>query len=483
MDKIFNYVEKYYHKITGLLLGFPLIFFVLFLPINRLLREEEILKFSQRFLYIYCGLCIICVIVWIIIHSHFPSNLNNKIGIIICVDAESEKQKIRLKKDFVNNLKTLLKTNGLFDLFHTVVLKDYQAERAIKIIDEYNNKKSEIIRKNQINISNIKKPPKEIRKWKKFDKKVRGHFYIWGNIKERYDIDKKYFIETNALVKHVPISFSKSDEIRDSLNNIYGRLIVFDERVEFAGFHLTADIVYLSARYIIGIASLYSYDPFTALTLHKGLDKEIENRFKPLPQNLLKVLEHLKVLLSKEYYLIAFIKYKIYKDIRGAKEFIEQSLSVNPKNYDALIFKSLLAFVVDRNPTETLKMLLKAKKYSNNDYTWLYNKAFLYMYVGKFEKGFNDYKKLNTISFQNEDKIVQECIDFNKQLIEQEPNKKQALFILGFLYYKKLGNYPLALEYFERFERETKGNEKYKYLLKRSTTYIGELKKAMEIRD
>ena len=105
------------------------------------------------------------------------------------------------------------------------------------------------------------------------------------------------------------------------------------------------------------------------------------------------------------------------------------------------------------------------------------------MYVGKFEKGFNDYKKLTTISFQTEKNIVEECIDFNKQLIEQEQDKKQTLFVLGFLYYKKVGNYPLALDYFERFEIETKGNGEYEYLLKRSATYIGELKKEMEISD
>jgi hypothetical protein len=192
-------------------------------------------------------------------------------------------------------------------------LKDYQADRAIKIIDEYNDKKAEVRRK-QMNISTLKKSPKEIKRCKKFDKKIRGRFYIWGDIKERYDIDKKYFIETNALVKYVPIDFSRSDEIRDNLNNIYRRQIVFDERVEFVGFRLIANIIFLSARYIIGIASLYSYDLFTALKLHEGLKEELENRFSPLPPSLIRVSEHLKVLVSREYYLIANVRYKIYKE-------------------------------------------------------------------------------------------------------------------------------------------------------------------------
>lgn len=44
------------------------------------------------------------------------------------------------------------------------------------------------------------------------------------------------------------------------------------------------------------------------------------------------------------------------------------------------------------------------------------------MYIGEYEKGFNDYKKLSDIRFLNEPKIFDECIEYNKNLIEDEPD-------------------------------------------------------------
>jgi len=478
MEKVLNYIEKYYYKPLGLILGFPVIFFGLFLPINNLLDNENILTFPLRLLLVYGVLAIIWLVAWLILHFNLPSNKQKKIGIILCIDAENEKQKTRIKKDFIENLRKELNEHGLLDLFYVVVLKDYQAERAIKILNNYNQKKDSL-RRNEIDVTTLKKAPKEVKKWKAFNKKVQCHFYIWGSIRKRYDVEQKYFIETNALVRHVPVGFSISDEIKKNFKDIYGRVISFDEKIEYVGFKLTADIIYLSARYIIGIASLYSYDPFTALKLHGGLKEEIKSKFTPLPPNLVNVSNNLNYLLSREYYLIASIKYRVQKNIQDAITFIEKSLSMHPKYYPSLIMKAVLFFSLNRDVTETMSLLIEAKKYAENDYTWQYNIAFINMYTDEFEKGLRQYKKLFASSFKDEEKIVDECITFNNQLFIQEPDKKQTLFICGLLYYKKKDNYPPALEFFEKFENECEGTNKYDYLLIRSHTYISELRREM----
>lgn len=59
------------------------------------------------------------------------------------------------------------------------------------------------------------------------------------------------------------------------------------------------------------------------------------------------------------------------------------------------------------------------------------------MYIGNYKKGSEDYKKLSKIKFSHELSIVDQCIEFDKNLIEAEPNKYQLLFILGYLYYHK----------------------------------------------
>ncbi|MHA1372417.1 MAG: hypothetical protein ACTSRA_22175, partial [Promethearchaeota archaeon] len=149
------------------------------------------------------------------------------------------------------------------------------------------------------------------------------------------------------------------------------------------------------------------------------------------------------------------------------------------KDYLILILNSIKAFQIDRNPLKSLQYLKKAKRVSKGEYTWLYNKAFIYMYLEKFELGFKDYKRLREVSFQGEESIVDQCINFNMELLKNEPDKKQSFFILGYLYYVKKKNLPIALENFEKFIKEISSDTKYEYLRKRAVTYLGQIKRKM----
>jgi len=175
------------------------------------------------------------------------------------------------------------------------------------------------------------------------------------------------------------------------------------------------------------------------------------------------------------------IFYQIKHDFKNFEKSLAEAEKLNDKAYSILILNSIKAFSIDRNPLEALHYLKKAKGVSKGDYTWLYNKAFIYMYLEKFDLGLKNYKKLRNISFANEESTVNQCIAFNENLLQEEPNKKQSLFILGYLYYTKKNNFPIALEKFEQFIQETKNIKKYDYLRTRAKTYIGEIKKEMQL--
>jgi hypothetical protein len=57
----------------------------------------------------------------------------------------------------------------------------------------------------------------------------------------------------------------------------------------------------------------------------------------------------------------------------------------------------------------------------------------------------------------------------------------QSLFIIGFLNFKKLNNYPEAFEYFEKFIDESKNTPKYNYLLKIAYSYMDTIKSRMKL--
>jgi hypothetical protein len=104
------------------------------------------------------------------------------------------------------------------------------------------------------------------------------------------------------------------------------------------------------------------------------------------------------------------------------------------------------------------------------------------MYLGKFEKGVKLYKKINKIFFRGEEIIINECIDFNKEIVENEPDKIQSLFILGYLFYNKILNFPLALEYLEKFKEKANKKAGYDYLVSCTNSYLSEIHSQMKIK-
>ena len=468
-----NLFKKYFYSPLGLVLGNVLISISIILPFDSFL-EKGIPSFSTR-LFIYAVINMLWILFWICLRNYYPKKKEDKIGMIICVGTENDKQTLRIRKDFVEGINNLLKQNNLYGLFHIIVLQDYKAIRTSDILREYIEKKSELIRKKMF---------KELRKYaeyKRFDKinkKINGHFYIWGTIKERKDIENKYILNLDALVTHRPIKLDISERFSQEFQKFFPREISFFEKIEVDGFKMTSNYIVLAARYITGVAALLSGDPFIAYKLHNGLEEEI-NKYRPIPPPLIQVLEGLKEYLFLELILKGKHYNYVENDLEKSKEYYDKAGKIKSNDYAILVFGSIYSFLAEKNLQKSLEYLKRASKISTNDYTWLYNRAFLHMYDEKFDLALKDYKKLAKLSFQGEDKIITECIRFNEKLLKNEPEKKQSLFILGFLYYFKEKNLPMALEKFEKYMKDACADSKYNYLCTRAVTYIIEIKKKM----
>ena len=279
-EQLLNFLKKNYYSISGFLAGLLLIAYVLISLLDPFL-EKGIKEFSIR-LIIYLTIFGIWTVLWIILKNYFPKKRKDKIGIVIAIRTENEKQKLLIKNDLVEGMKKLLKENSLLDLFHLIVLQDYKAIKASKIIDDYNNKKKEFIKKKKFKDFN---KAKENKIFEKLNKKINGHFYIWGTIKKRQDIQPKYFINLDALVVHRPIKLIASRKIARDFKAIMPKDISFFENFEVPGFEIASSQIFMAIRYITGIAAFVSRDIFIAFKLHNGLQREI-NKYEPIPPNL-----------------------------------------------------------------------------------------------------------------------------------------------------------------------------------------------------
>ncbi|MGC9000736.1 tetratricopeptide repeat protein [Caldisericum sp.] len=478
-EKLKKIFEENFYSFRGLFSGIVLIILAIILHLD-LFLEKGIPDFKIR-LIIYAVFLAIWAISWWCSREYLPSNPKGKVGLLLAIGTESDKQKVRTKNDLAEGIKKLLGQHNLSHMVNVIVLEDFKANKVSEIMQKYLIKKDEV-EHIYINLDTIEKErklkeTKEYRDFIKLNRKLNCRFYVWGKIKERQDIENKYFIDLEVLVLHKPLEQKPAEGIKKEFALIFPKEVSFLEKIEAKGFELTSDMIFIAAMYITGDAAFLSGDPFTAYELHKNLQTEL-NRFQPLPPNLQNMSNNLKIFLSAELFEKAKYSF-VNKDLVSAKKFLNEAESINNKNYDLLVSISYFAFNLEKDVSKSLEYLKRASEVGVEDYTWLYNRAFIYMYVGEYEKGLKNYKKLLEVKFLKESKIVDECIEYNKNLIKNEQDKYQLLFIIGYLYYFKKNDLINALKYFELFKDKVCIDISYAYLYTRADTYISEIKKKL----
>jgi tetratricopeptide (TPR) repeat protein len=462
MDKIFNYIKDNFSRKTAFFYGLVglLIFFASI--------DGFIEKFISNLLFrtvTYFIVCLAWFFYWLYKRNYLPKNKKGYVGIIICIETENDKQKSRLKNDFVKRIRSLISQKNLKNKISIVLLSNYQSEYAIKVLEEYvNNKQNKAA----------------VQEWQKIRKRTQGHFFIYGGIKERQDGENRYYLDLEAIVTHAPVQFPAQKQIVQDFLSVWYKQISFQEKIEFKGFLFAADAIFIAVQYVVGIAALVSGDIFLALELHAGLDNDSYfSRFSPLPPNLLNVKKKLKILLAEENFLVAK-SFSQQENFSEAEKYMERSLSIEP-SYGAFLLKSIIEFSHKGDPEESLKCVYRAKDLAKSDGTWQYNEGFLLMYMEKFDDALKIYGKIIDASYITEENTLVEIYKFNEDFLKKHPEKIQSYFIIGFFKYKKELNYPDALEYLEKFILQSTSQDKYCILRKEAEKYQVELKKLMNL--
>ena len=393
-------------------------------------------------------------IFWFYNRFSLPRNKKDKVGIVIAIFSENEKERKQLKADFISKLKADFREEGILDFAEIIFLKNHFAR--------------------QIKESSI--PTAEI---EKINKKIKAHFYVWGDIKTRTSGDEgeKYFLYFHGYVVHKPISQNLSLEISKDFSKVLPQEVNFLEKRGFEGFEASARLVHLAAKYIIGVAAFVSQNPQLALRLHSGLMEQF-NLFKPLPPHLQDIRNRIPILVSEELLWIAkwHFENERYDD---AKSFLDKSLSENNNNYGAFLLKAVIDFLIDNSIEAAFKSLSRAEKYAKNTFEWRYSKAFLYFWSEDYDKALTQCQKIKNQSYASEFFTLENVRKFNLDLISKTNFKPQLYFWMGYLSYFKEKNMANALDDFENFERLVGINAPS--LRQKSSAYLKEIKKVMSI--
>lgn len=406
--------------------------------------------------FLYPILMILWIGYWVFNKFYLPINKKNKVGIVIAIYSENETERKKLKADFISKLKKDLQEEGILNFSNVIFLKNHFSEQ-------------------------IKDSENPRLKLETINKKIKAHFYVWGDVKKRPDGDEgeKYFINFQGYVVHKPIPQNLSQVISIDFSKVLPKEVNFLEKRSFKGFEASATIVHLAAKYIIGIAAFVSQDPQLALKLHNGL-KDQFNAFRPLPSHLQDIRNRIPLLISDETLWISKWHYENNR-IDEAKTFLEKSLTENNNNYGAWLFKAIIDFMVDKNTDEALKSVKKAEQNAKNSYEWRYSKAFLCFWKEDYQNALKTCQKIKQQSYLMEPITLDEVRIFNLNLLSDNESKAQLYFWIGFLSYFKRNNLVDALQDLENFERLA--NSSMNELRQKSSAYLLEIKRKMNIKD
>lgn len=440
--------EKFASPIT---LGTGILFCIILFTLIDGFIEKFINAVNIRGL-LYLLITAIWIGAWIRNRFILPRNKKNRIGIVIAIFSESEIERQRLKADFIAELKRNIIQEGVLNFAEVIFLKNHFAKRIVE--------------------SNS--PIDDIRK---MNRRLRSHFYVWGNIKKRPDgeIGEKYFLSFQGYVTHKPIRKELKEELARDFSAVLPKEISFSER-DFRGFEVSAAIVHLAARYIIGVAAFVSQDPRLAFKLHNGLREQF-NMYRPLPHHLQNIRAKIPLLLSEEALWIARWHQENGR-ITECKELLQKSLQENPRNYAAWLRKAVLDFH-DGNVPEAFASIQKAEQFAGQRGEWRYSKAFLYFWSGEYQKAMKQCQKIKGRSYLGEDGTCDEVRKFNLDILSSNTEKPQLYFWLGFISYFKKNNLAEAHSDFEKFEELAESA--HSSLRSKSTAYLLEIRRKMSL--
>ncbi|QQS60357.1 hypothetical protein IPN41_04590 [Candidatus Falkowbacteria bacterium] len=226
LEKLLFIAEEKLPQTKTLILGLFVVLGAIVVIDNLVVDFANYIGFKIR-PFFYPVLLIIWVGYWAFNKFYLPRNKKNKVGIVISIYSENDSERQKLKSDFISKLKKDLQQEGILNFSEVIFFKNHFSNQ-------------------------IKESVNPLTKLETINKKIKAHFYVWGDVKKRSDGDEgeKYFINFQGYVIHKPIPQNLSQIISIDFSKVLPKEVNFLEKRSFRGFEASATIVHLAAKYI-----------------------------------------------------------------------------------------------------------------------------------------------------------------------------------------------------------------------------------------
>ena len=269
-----------------------------------------------------------------------------------------------------------------------------------------------------------------------------------------------HILELDGIVAHKPLAKEISDQISKEFGELFPRRLQISTENDLLSLNFTSDWTECVAKYIIGIASACSSDINYAEHLYRDVEKKLENIKTDFP-----IFAKLKERLPIRFSEIYIAKSKAYlnvwrknQDKEALSQFIINLNKISDDlddSYSFLLLRGIEAFLDGRRIKDAIEHTKKCKRYDNP--IWHFNLAFLRAYDNDLKKSIRQYRI--AANYDVSPTTLSEVEDFIVWILEEEPDKYQYHYCLGFFNWKIKGDLHQSVHDFEEFLKHIKLGE------------------------
>ncbi|SHJ63717.1 hypothetical protein SAMN02745165_02836 [Malonomonas rubra DSM 5091] len=422
-DKIIEIAQEYWHTWKGLLLSIAASSLILSVVLGQLKSTDLISVIAYLFTAILVSL------VWYFANL-CPKTEKGKLGFVVSIRGTSDAEQKKISDDFIYNLRSLLKRGPL--------------GKNVDFIEISKNISSKI---NDIDDAQLLRA------------KTKAKFLIYGRIRIRkIDGNDCNILELEGIVSHADLPKEVSEKLANEFGELFPRRVNIKSENDLFSFNFTTEWTEVVAKYVIGIASALSGDLDYAEVLYKDVQQSLEVKQTDFP-----VFEKLKnripkriTEINKARSNISLNEWRKTHDKNELEKFISSLDKVDDSaesDYGTLLLKGIKVFLCSRDVDLALSYVQKCKKI--DDPIWHFNSAFLHAYKGDLAKAIREYRICSNYDIAAI--TISQVESFLVWIIEEEPDKYQFYYCLGFFNWKIKGDEKKAVEDFQAFLKYSTG--------------------------
>lgn len=393
------------------------------LLLNTALQKLDIASFLWVFAFSELAL----LVLWWFMRQPNKTELN-KIGFLVAISCSDADERKKISEDFIYPLKKLISSGRMGDLFTFIKAPEFLSRN----IDTVDDAQSLRIR-------------------------CRAHFMLYGRSKLRVvNGNQVHVIELNGIVAHQSVS----QEMMKNFAIEFGELLPSKLQIPLDGDYLhlefTSEWAGIVAKYVIGIAAMFSGDLERAKQLFLEVEGELKQRDIRFPIYA-ELQKRIPIRLSEIALSKAQWFYKKWVEEGGENFRIESEICIGellPTHkalYEIVNLEAILAFLNHRNCDDAIAELTKIHKRQRAQ-AWYLNMAFLYGYKGELSNAAKHYDKASREP--NDSDALGQIEEFIERILKLDPSHIGLHYCLGLFNQRIKGDEVSARRDYNAFIKE-----------------------------